>query len=83
MRATITRIDKSIPNLRDVIVVHVDGHFGANSMTIRLSYDEFEKGYDNWMRGHPIQHAFPTLTDVEREFLMTGMNEGQQKRVFG
>jgi hypothetical protein len=82
LRATITSFD-SIPNLPNVTVVHVDGHFGSDSMNIKLSYDEFEKGYDKWKGGELIQNAFPTLSAVEREFLMTGMNEGQQKRVFG
>jgi hypothetical protein len=82
MRATITHFN-SIPNLPNVTVVHADGHFGANSMNIKLSYDEFEEGYEKWKGGELIQNAFPTLSSVEREFLMTGMDEKTQKRVFG
>ena len=39
--------------------------------SVFLTADEFE-GYLRWRNGESIQHALPTLTDGEREILMSG-----------
>jgi uncharacterized protein YdeI (YjbR/CyaY-like superfamily) len=34
-------------------------------------------------KGAFVQDAFPNLTPTEREFILTGMTEAEQKEIFG
>jgi uncharacterized protein (DUF779 family) len=43
-----------------------------------------QKQYDHWQSGAQlIQHAFPHLTPMEREFLMTGSTQEEWDTAFG
>lgn len=46
------------------------------------SIQEMSQGLDRYKAGALIQVAFPTLTDDEREFLMTGIGPGEWDAIF-
>jgi hypothetical protein len=62
--------------------VEAEGFLGTTKMVLPLSLDEFKQGMAKWDGGEYIQNAFPTLSKVQREFLMTGMSAETQERVF-
>lgn len=41
-----------------------------------------EKAYESWQNGTLIQRAFPEFSAEQREFIMTGLCEACQKKVF-
>ena len=49
-----------------------------NEMNIEVS----EKQITLWMEGELIQNVMPNLTPVEREFLISGMSEAEQEKIF-
>lgn len=48
-----------------------------------MELDITENQWRNYMAGMLVQQAFPNLDATEREFLITGMSEKEQKEVFG
>jgi hypothetical protein len=51
-------------------------------MEIPLTEEQYFAGMLLRERGELIQYAFPTLSPVQREFLMTGMSETEQNEFF-
>ena len=56
--------------------------FRRNEMEIPLTEEQYFAGMLLRERGELIQYAFPTLSPVQREFLMTGMSETEQNEFF-
>jgi hypothetical protein len=54
-----------------------------NQMVLPMTTEEFDAAYDNWKGGAFIQNAFPNLSPIQREFLMSGMSEQEQNEFFG
>jgi len=50
----------------------------SNTMVLDITIEQVQE----WMNGKLIQDAFPNLTAVEREFLISGMSEAEQKEFF-
>jgi hypothetical protein len=50
-----------------------------NEMQMSLNADDYMRGMKEYKNGESIKDAFPTLNKVEREFLLTGMSEEEQK----
>jgi len=48
-----------------------------NIMELPLTLEEWSIGIALWRSGALIQNAFPTLSNDEREFIMTGLKPGQ------
>ena len=44
-----------------------------NMMVIDMEPEQFYECYNAWQNGKLIQDAFPSLSVMEREFLMTGI----------
>jgi hypothetical protein len=53
-----------------------------NVMEIPLTEEQYLAGMRLREDGVLIQNAFPTLSPVQREFLMTGMSEDEQAEFF-
>jgi hypothetical protein len=52
--------------------------FGRNQvMVLPIDPHEYWRGYNS---GYAVQKAFPKLTATQREFLITGMDEEEQKK---
>jgi hypothetical protein len=64
------------------ITVEATSPFGWAIMKLPLSLDEFKEGIAKWDAGEYVQDAFKTLNAVQREFLMTGMNETKRAVAF-
>jgi hypothetical protein len=66
------------------ITVQAKSLFTGNvdAMELPLSLGEFQQGIEKWDAGDYIQNAFPTLNATQREFLMTGLSDSEQERVF-
>ena len=54
-----------------------------NTMDLPMTQAEFSAAYTAWKGGTLIQNAFPMLSPVQREFLMSGMSEAEQNEFFG
>jgi hypothetical protein len=55
-----------------------------NKMELPLTLEEYETAYMRWrVGGYLIQDAFPTLTNEQREFVMTGYTPEDWKEMFG
>ena len=54
-----------------------------NTMELPLTHREFERNAEAWEAGKLIQHAFPTLTADQREFIMTGITPEEWTATFG
>tara|TARA_R100001369_G_scaffold4012_1_gene12039 strand:- start:905 stop:1126 length:222 start_codon:yes stop_codon:yes gene_type:complete len=50
--------------------------------TSEMEIDVTEKQITLWMEGELIQNVMPNLTPVEREFLISGMSEAEQEKIF-
>lgn len=61
----------STPDKTLVTVVDIFGK--EKTMVINIGSEEFHRCYHEWLGGKLIQHAFPSLTADEREFILTGM----------
>lgn len=48
-----------------------------------MDLDVTEEQIRRFERGEFVQNVFPNLTPTEREFLITGMSEAEQKEIFG
>ena len=53
-----------------------------NEMELPLTEAQYLAGMRLREDGELIQNAFPTLSPVQREFLMTGMSEAEQNEFF-
>lgn len=49
-----------------------------NVMTIECSIEQLNR----WQGGELIQNVFPHLTDVQQEFMISGMSEEEQSGYF-
>ena len=63
------------------ITVEASGHFGQGIMSLPITQAQFEEGVKKLYYGITMQEAFPTLNNIQREFLTTGMSESEQKRL--
>ena len=54
-----------------------------NTMDLPMTQTEFSAAYTAWKGGMLIQNAFPMLSPMHREFLMSGMTEAEQNEFFG
>jgi hypothetical protein len=52
-----------------------------SGVTRSRDIDVTEEEYDRWRSGVLIQRAMPHLSDVDREFIMTGITEEEWGRV--
>ena len=53
-----------------------------NQMKLNISMKEYAEGLKKMKQGMLIQKALPNLSATEREFLLTGMNEVEQDKIF-
>lgn len=54
----------------------------VNEMPLPLDEREYAECFRSWRKGALVQEAFPMLNDTQREFLMTGMSEEEQRAFF-
>ena len=55
-----------------------------NTIELDMSQEDFELGFSRWSTdGWLIQDAFLTLTNDEREFIMTGITREEWNKTFG
>ncbi len=59
-----------------------EGFMGNTEMIIPISMELFKVCYERYVSGYTIQRAFPMLSKVHREFMMTGMTEQEQEQFF-
>lgn len=55
-------------------------HFMSGDHVTRIlptEHDHFLRQFQQFQRGQLIQNAFPELDDSDREFLLTGMSDGE------
>lgn len=64
------------------VKVTAEGFMGKTEMLLPLSLGQLQQGIEKWDAGAYVQDAFPTLNAVQREFLMTGLSDTEQERVF-
>ena len=48
-----------------------------------LDLDVTGPEYNEWLQGRPIQYAMPRLTPDQREFIMTGLYNGEFEEMLG
>lgn len=53
-----------------------------NYMFIRISEEEYESAYEEWVAGKLIQEAFPNLNAGEREFIKTGITSEEWDAIY-
>ena len=53
-----------------------------SGVTRSRDIDVTEEEYDRWRSGVRIQRAMPHLSDVDREFIMTGITEEEWNAEF-
>jgi hypothetical protein len=63
----------------DVTVYPIMPGFATKTRHLKMNYAD----YQAWQDGMSIQNAFPYLTDEEREFLMSGLDDADWKRLWG
>lgn len=54
----------------------------VNEMLLPLDEREYAECFRSWRAGALVQEAFPMLNDTQREFLMTGLSEEEQRAFF-
>lgn len=65
------------------VIVSATGQFGDADMDLPIGIAAFQAGLEAHRNGQTIQAAFPSLNATQREFLMTGMSEKIQQKIFG
>lgn len=65
------------------VTVEATSPMGTATMTLPMNLKQFKAAMAKWDNGAMVQEAFPTFNATQREFLMTGMSEAQQKAIFG
>jgi len=53
-----------------------------SSVVMPMGIDAFIAARDRWVRGALVQDAFPSLSDDDREFLMTGVTRDEWEAAF-
>jgi hypothetical protein len=53
------------------------------SMVVNCSIEQYRRALDEYQKNVLIQDAFHFLSNEEREFLMTGMNQHEWNETFG
>lgn len=66
--------------LRTVRTVTKQSVLTGRESTMTLCFND--QDYQDWIDGKFIQDAMPYLTAAEREFLMTGITEGEWQEAF-
>lgn len=64
------------------VSVRAVGFMGDNIMPLPMSKAKFMECFNRWNAGAMMQDAFRCLNAVQREFLISGLSEEQQKEVF-
>jgi len=54
----------------------------TNSMHIAMPMEAFEQAYKRFEEKDHIQHAFPSLSPEEREFILTGVTAEEWDTMF-
>jgi len=54
----------------------------THEITLPLGIEAFSECMTRWQEGERIQHAFPTLSADQREFLMTGSTPEEWDAIF-
>jgi hypothetical protein len=67
---------------KNMILVKAKGFLGESEMLIPLTPAEFKEGMQKCADGQMIQNVFPKLSSTQREFLISGLDEKQQKEIF-
>jgi hypothetical protein len=80
MRACNLSVTKATPT---AVTVEAESGFGTATMELPMSLGDFVAAMEKWDNGAMVQDAFPRFNAIQREFLMTGMDERQQRKVFG
>lgn len=68
---------------KNTIMVKAKGFLGESEMIIPLTLDEFKYGMQKYADGQMIQNVYPGLSSTQREFLISGLDEKQQKEIYG
>ena len=55
---------------------------GLKEMVLNCTSGQYARGVAVYLRGAPIQNAFPFLTTCEREFLISGLLPGEWDAMF-
>lgn len=66
----------------NAILVKAKGFLGESEMTLPLTLTEFNDGMKKCKDGQMIQNVFTKLSATQREFLISGLDEKQQKQIF-
>jgi competence transcription factor ComK len=74
------KVKRYIPiGSKETLVEMVNGQ----KMLLPLPFLTFREQLRRWQLSDTlVQNAFPTLSPVEREFLITGLSASQQKKIF-
>lgn len=54
----------------------------VNTMDLDVTQDQLDRFNNRRANGELIQHIFPNLTDVEREFILTGYTAEDWAKMF-
>ena len=70
----------------DQVVVTGKGGFGRGEaerhLVLDLTKAEWDEGYQKFSSGVFVQYAFPTLSNEEREFLISGTTPEEWREMF-
>jgi hypothetical protein len=59
-------------------------HENKKSIIVNYDFYTMQEAFDRYAQdGELIQHAFPFLSDDEREFMLTGMSKEEWDNLFG
>jgi len=55
----------------------------TNTVVLRISQEDYDRGMQEWNAGAMIQYAFPTLSSTEREFVLSGITPDEWDHFLG
>lgn len=55
----------------------------TNTVVLRISQEDYDRGMQEWNAGAMIQDAFPTLSSTEREFVLSGITPDEWDHFLG
>jgi hypothetical protein len=71
----------SIPNVLEVQAYNFSGKLNTMTLT-NITDEEFMESFKKWRSGTLIQNAFPSLSESEREFILTGSTDDDWDQMF-
>ena len=70
-------------NSKKVVVTNISDITGdMNHIEIDMEYGDFFQSFLKWNNGELIQNAFPNLSPIEREFIVSGITEDEWSLAF-